>query len=136
MTSCERLKHIVETEGRAASDEALALLARRAAGSMRDSQSLLEQLLAYCSGTIEVNDVHEMLGTAASGRLAQLARFVSDRNAAAALAALDTAVDEGVDCGQLAEQLLGFFRDMMATTVGCDAELLRHTDSPDQSDAG
>ncbi len=41
---------------------------------MRDSQSLLEQLLAYCSGPISVDDVHQMLGTAASGRLAAVDR--------------------------------------------------------------
>jgi DNA polymerase-3 subunit gamma/tau len=128
-----RLKHIVEMEGRAASDEALALLARRAAGSMRDSQSLLEQLLAYCSGQIEVDDVHDMLGTAQSGRLAQLVGMLAARDAASAMAAIENAVVEGVDCGQLSEQLLGFFRDMMAATVGCDQELLRHTDAGDQS---
>jgi DNA polymerase-3 subunit gamma/tau len=128
-----RLKHIVEMEGRAASDEALALLARRAAGSMRDSQSLLEQLLAYCSGQIEVDDVHDMLGTAQSGRLVQLVSKLADRDAASALVAIENAVAEGVDCGQLSEQLLGFFRDMMAATVGCDQELLRHTDTGDQS---
>src|SRR6476646_93157 len=41
----ERLRQIVEAEGVAAEPEALAILARRANGSMRDSQSLLEQLL-------------------------------------------------------------------------------------------
>src|SRR5436305_15165399 len=45
----ERLRQIVETEGVTADPEALEILARRAAGSMRDSQSLLEQLLA-CGG--------------------------------------------------------------------------------------
>jgi DNA polymerase-3 subunit gamma/tau len=124
----ERLRHIVGMEGREASDEALSLLAQRAAGSMRDSQSLLEQLLAYCSGRIQVADVHEMLGTAHSGRLAELANMLRQRDTAGALAAVDTAVREGVDCGQLSEQLLGFYRDMMAATVGCDGELLRHTD--------
>ena len=37
---------------------------------------------------------------------------------------MDTAVDEGVDAGKLAEQLLGYFRDLMAVTVGCDASML------------
>ncbi len=43
----ERLAQIVEAEGVTAEPEALAILARRAGGSMRDSQSLLEQLLAF-----------------------------------------------------------------------------------------
>ena len=54
----DRLQQIVATEGVEAEPEALEILARRAAGSMRDSQSLLEQLLAFASGRITVADVH------------------------------------------------------------------------------
>ena len=56
------------------------------------------------------------------------------RDAAAALRELDGAVAAGVDVGQLAEQLLGGFRDMMAAAVGCDAELMLHATS-DEFDA-
>lgn len=122
-----RLQHIVETEGRAADLEALQILARRAEGSMRDSQSLLEQLLSYCSECIHVDDVHRMLGTAASARLSELTEKLLERQAAGALQALDEAIAQGVDCGQLAEQLLGYFRDLMAVTVGGTAEILRYT---------
>ncbi len=122
-----RLQHIVDTEGRTADLEALQILARRAEGSMRDSQSLLEQLLSYCSECIRVEDVHRMLGTAASGRLADLTEKLLERQAAGALQALDEAITQGVDCGQLAEQLLGYFRDLMAVTVGGTVEILRYT---------
>ena len=127
----ERLEHIVSSEGRQAEPEALQMLARRAEGSMRDSQSLLEQLLAYCSGVIRATDVHEMLGTAAAGRLVQLMSQLVDRNAAGAISSVDSAITEGVDCGQLAEQLLGYFRDMVAAVVGCSPDQLRHTSSGD-----
>ena len=60
----KRLREITESEGATAEDEALELLARRAAGSMRDSQSLLEQLLSFAGSSITVADVHAMLGTA------------------------------------------------------------------------
>jgi DNA polymerase-3 subunit gamma/tau len=121
-----RLKQIVQTEGRQAEEEALDLLARRAAGSMRDSQSLLEQLLSYCGQTVTVADVHQMLGTASSGRLAELVERLIARDCAQSLAAIDRAADEGVDLGQLAEQLLGFLRDMMAAAVGCDQRQMLH----------
>ena len=65
-----RLRQIVAAEGVEAEPEALAILARRAAGSMRDSQSLLEQLLAFGSKRVTVADVHAMLGTAGGERLA------------------------------------------------------------------
>ncbi|MEO8494479.1 MAG: DNA polymerase III subunit gamma/tau [Planctomycetota bacterium] len=130
----ERLRFIVDSEGLEADTEALQLLARRAAGSMRDSQSLLEQLLSFCTGRITVNDVHAMLGTAQSGRLSELASKLGDRDAAGALAAVDLAVSEGVDVGQLAEQLLGYFRDMIAAIVGCEADFMLHTSPNDYAD--
>lgn len=127
----DRLRLIVKTEGREAEDAALHLLARRAGGSMRDSQSLLEQLLSFCPNRVTEQDVHSMLGTAQSGRLANIADSLIQRQAAQALGELDAAVREGVDVGQLAEQLLGYFRDMMTAVVGCDADLLLHATAAD-----
>jgi DNA polymerase-3 subunit gamma/tau len=123
----ERLSQIVAAEGVRAEPEALAILARRASGSMRDSQSLLEQLLAIGGETITTADVHAMLGTAGEARLSQIAEHLTSRNAAGAIAELDAATVEGVDVGQLLEQLLGYFRDLMVAAVGCPAETLLHT---------
>jgi DNA polymerase-3 subunit gamma/tau len=123
----ERLSQIVAAEGVTAEPEALAILARRAAGSMRDSQSLLEQLLAIGGETITTADVHAMLGTAGDARLSQMVADLTSRNAAGAIAQLDAATAEGVDVGQLLEQLLGYFRDLMVAAVGCPADTLLHT---------
>jgi DNA polymerase-3 subunit gamma/tau len=122
-----RLTKICESEGVQADAEALQIIARRAAGSMRDSQSLLEQLLSFGGQQITVADVHRMLGTADSSRLATLAECVIRRDAAAALAEVEAASRTGVDLGQFAEQLLGYFRDLLAAAVGAPAELLLHS---------
>ncbi len=127
----ERLQLICDNEGVQADPEALQILARRAAGSMRDSQSLLEQLLAFGGKSITVEDVHSMLGTAKTSRLSDLAHCIVERNAAEALRQLDGAVQEGVDLGQMTEQLLGYFRDTMAALVGCPADLLLHSSPND-----
>jgi DNA polymerase-3 subunit gamma/tau len=118
----QRLAQIVEAEGVEAEPEALEVLARRAAGSMRDAQSLLEQLLAFAPERIAVADVHGMLGTAGDERLGALVKHLMDRNPAAALGELDAAAQEGVDLSQLLEQLLGYLRDCMAAAVGCRPE--------------
>ena len=123
----DRLQFIVQSEGATADPEALQLLARRAAGSLRDSQSLLEQLLAFSGSKISVDSVHRMLGTARSGNLSQLIATLTEHNAAAALRAVDDAIHEGVDAGQLVEQLLGHYRDLMAAAVGCSQELMLHS---------
>jgi DNA polymerase-3 subunit gamma/tau len=127
----KRLEQILEAEGVGAEPEALQLLARRAAGSMRDSQSLLEQLLAFAPGRITVGDVNAMLGIAGADRLARLVRLLVDGDAAAALRELDAAVQEGVDSGLLIEQLLGFYRDIMVSAAGGSGDLLLHA-TPDQ----
>jgi DNA polymerase-3 subunit gamma/tau len=129
----ERLEHICRNEGIEAEPEALHIIARRAAGSMRDSQSLLEQLLSFGSDKITAADVHAMLGTAQGGRLKSLAEKLIARDSAAALAELDQGVNDGVDVGQLAEQLLGFYRDMAAATVGCGPDLLLHAPAADHA---
>ena len=94
---------------------------------MRDSQSLLEQLLAFGQGRITAAEVHAMLGTAGDTRLSELAGHLVEHNAAASIAALDAALAEGVDVGQLLEQLLGYFRDALAAAVGCSNDVLLHT---------
>ncbi len=129
----ERLKFICENEGSKADEAALRLIARRAAGSMRDSQSLLEQLLSFSGNQITAELVHAMLGTADETRLASFASRLIQRDAANALRELDLAADEGVDVGQLAEQLLGYLRDMMTVTVGGGADLVR-TANPNSVD--
>src|SRR3954465_15708345 len=91
----ERLSHICQNEGIEAEPEALQIIARRAAGSMRDSQSLLEQLLSFGGEKITVADVHSLLGTAHSSRLTAIANCIARRDPAAALKEVEAAVNEG-----------------------------------------
>ena len=122
-----RLREIVTAESAEADDAALELLARRAAGSMRDSQSLLEQVLSFSHGQLSADQVHAMLGTADDVRLHAIATAMADRDTSGAMRILDESIDAGIDAGRLAEQLLCYFRDLMAVTVDCDPSLLRHT---------
>ncbi|MBN2024620.1 MAG: DNA polymerase III subunit gamma/tau [Pirellulales bacterium] len=128
-----RLGQIVAAEGVSAEPEALEVLARRAAGSMRDGQSLLEQLLAFAPERIALADVHGMLGTAGETRLAQLVARLAARDVAGALTELDAALIEGVDVGLLLEQLFGYLRDCMAAVVGCPGDMLLYA-SPGSRD--
>ena len=131
----ERLSQIAEREGAEVTEEALELVARRAAGSMRDGQSLLEQLLALTDTPINAEAVHRMLGTAESTRLLELASHVANADPASALAALDCALGEGVDEGQLIDQLLGIFRDAMVALAGCKKDALQHATTSEDADA-
>lgn len=129
-----RLKFICTNEGTQADEDALKLIARRAAGSMRDSQSLLEQMLSFGGKHITVDEVHAMLGTADESRLALFAECMVRRDAARAITELNSAIADGVDPGQLAEQFLGYLRDVMTVAIGAPAELVRTADPSNASD--
>jgi DNA polymerase III subunit gamma/tau len=64
---------------------------------------------------------------AGAARLSQIVRHLVERDTAAALADLDTAVREGVDVGQLLDQLLGYFRDLMVTLAGTPPDALLYS---------
>ncbi len=124
-----RLAQITQAEGVEAEPAALDLLARRAGGSMRDSQSLLEQLLALGGKQLRLADVHALLGTAAEGRIAQLLHHVVQRDPGGALRQLDATLAEGVDVGQLLEQLVGYLRDVLVLAAGAPSDLLLYASS-------
>jgi DNA polymerase III subunit gamma/tau len=119
-----RLAQIAEAEGAEVSAEALHLIARRAAGSMRDSQSLLEQLLGSANGPIGVDDVHAVIGTGSEERIGGLLAAVAARDSARAMLALDAALAGGADPGGVLEQLLAALRDCLLASVGCGPDLL------------
>ncbi len=58
----EQLKHICAEEKIDIDDESLHLIARKAEGSMRDSQSLLDQAISFCGNQIQVRAILEILG--------------------------------------------------------------------------
>jgi DNA polymerase-3 subunit gamma/tau len=129
----QRLTEIAAAEGVQIEPQAAQILASRAAGSMRDSQSLLEQLLAVADKRITAADVNSLLGIAAVERLSGLVRHLVAHDGAAAMAELDATLAAGVDVGQLVDQLMGYLRDVMAVVVGCDKEQMLYV-LPSQAD--
>ena len=83
------LGEICEQEQVEAEPEALQVVARRAGGSLRDAQSLLDRLLASGSPRLTVEVVHGLLGTASDERLLAMLEALADHDPAAALRLLD-----------------------------------------------
>lgn len=113
-----RLSQLADAEGFQVDNEALELVARRAAGSMRDSQSLFDQLLAFGSQQISADDVHRLLGTAPDERLIDMVSALIERQPADALSQLDEALSQGVQLDPFWDQLLAYTRDLMVTASG------------------
>jgi DNA polymerase-3 subunit gamma/tau len=125
----QRLAEIAAVEGVAVDAKAIQLVARRAAGSMRDSQSLFDQLLAFGGKSIGPADVHRLLGTAPDERLIDLGESLIGRQHAQALTLLDESVRSGVQVSELTDQLLVYFRDLLVLASGAkEAALLSVAD--------
>ncbi|HVK12214.1 MAG TPA: DNA polymerase III subunit gamma/tau [Gemmataceae bacterium] len=125
----DQLKQIVTREGLAADDDALRIVARRAGGSMRDAQSLLEQLLSFGGERLTTDLVHSMLGTAADDRVVALASAILAKDATAGLDLVAKCADEGLQLGELLDQLVGYWRGLML--VSCSESALEDLDVAD-----
>jgi DNA polymerase-3 subunit gamma/tau len=119
----DRLKQVVADEKMQADDDALELIARRAAGSMRDAQSLLDQLLAFGDQHLMTDHVHRLLGTATDDRVVGLAKAVLERDPKQSLESLNQAIDQGLQLGELLDQLIDYWRDLMVLNcAGAEAK--------------
>jgi DNA polymerase-3 subunit gamma/tau len=109
----EQLRTIARQEGVEVEDEALELTARRAGGSMRDAQSLFDQLLAFGGDKLTADQVHQLLGMAGDDRVVALADAVVGRDAARALGLFEETASGGLQMGELLDQLIAYWRDLM-----------------------
>jgi DNA polymerase-3 subunit gamma/tau len=84
-----QLKKILDLEAIAFEDEALALLARAAHGSMRDGLSLLDQAIAHGGGRVEQQAVRAMLGSVGQEYLYDILAALQRRDGMALVAVAD-----------------------------------------------
>ncbi|MBQ6827183.1 MAG: DNA polymerase III subunit gamma/tau, partial [Thermoguttaceae bacterium] len=123
----ERLAQIAAQEGAEAEDGVFEILARRANGSMRDAQSLLEQLLSFAPTYISQADARGMLGSVDDKKLFDLLDATVAGNCARVFEIVADAAAQGVDFGVLVEQTLGVYRDLMVVANGCGARELMYS---------
>ncbi|MEW6334363.1 MAG: DNA polymerase III subunit gamma/tau [Thermodesulfobacteriota bacterium] len=109
----DNLKRIAEADGVRISDAALSWIAEAADGSLRDSQSIFDQVIAYGGFTIEDGAVEEILGRADRRFLFHLSEAVLGRDAAGCLKIIDDAYYAGLDMKFFYQTLLGHFRHLL-----------------------
>ena len=111
----EHVASILDAEKLTYDTAALTLVARESGGSVRDSLSLLDQVIASVgvgAGLTE-RGVAEILGVADRGLLTGLGRAVLAKDAETALGLVDAAFTRGYDLPQLAQAFLGHIRDLV-----------------------
>jgi len=116
----ERLALIVETEHVSIDPAALELIAREGTGSVRDSISLLDQLLADPSEHISLEMAEQILGTASGQNVVELAQAIIENDAAWGLDLINAAVDGGADPRQFGRQVIEHLRQMLLVKMAGD----------------
>jgi DNA polymerase-3 subunit gamma/tau len=106
------LAKICRQEGVEISEESLNLIAREAGGSVRDSLSLLDQVICSGKKAIPHSEVLETLGVVDRSQLHQLAAAVLAGEPLPFLSALEEIFDRGHDIKKLFSDLLEYFRDL------------------------
>ena len=112
-TVTRRLSEIADAEGVAVEPAALRMVARYAAGSLRDAENLLEQLAVSCPGGVTAPQVENLLGTGSDEAALELVKHLLLGNTTASLSAVNRAAWEGSDMRQLHRQTSDLLRGFM-----------------------
>jgi DNA polymerase-3 subunit gamma/tau len=111
-----RLKAISDSEKIRISPAALALVARAADGSMRDSLTILDQIASFSSDITE-ESVKDLLGIADFGLLARVSRALISGNRRDLIELVDLLSEQGADIRSFARELVQFFRDLLVAGI-------------------
>src|SRR5258706_4960955 len=109
---------------------AVSLVVRESGGSVRDALSLCDQIISYVGqGKIEANQSAQVLGVADRSLTRGMVRALATGDAGAALAAVEAAIERGVDEVQLARAIVRYLRDLAVLQVAPDrTELIDASD--------
>ncbi len=113
----DRLKAVAKGEKVKIEPTALAAIARGAEGGLRDAESALDQLIAFCGDKITEGDVLQVFGLVAHDKLVALTDAVIDGETTTALAVLKDLDEQGKDLQRLLADLLEHFRNLMVLRV-------------------
>jgi len=116
----EQLRKIASAEGITITDQGLAMIARAAEGSMRDSQSLLDQAVSYSGMAVKNEDLQATLGSVAQEKLLQFAAGLLSRDSSGLLKQIDGLLEQGLDLRQFLAGLVEHVRNLMVVKITTD----------------
>src|SRR5262245_36412412 len=114
------LGKICASEGVTISPYALGLIARLADGSLRDSQSTLDQVIAYSGSTVQDEDVRSILGVLDRDLLLAFVEKLAERESADILGLIDQVLETGHDPGLFLNNLMEQVRDLLLLKIVSD----------------
>lgn len=116
----EHLLYISGQESIELERSAAELIARTAAGGMRDALSLLDQAIAYAGEEISLAQVQAMLGVADPRAISRLITCIAEFNSSAVLHLIHELSEAGADLRQINTQVVEYWRALMLAKAGAD----------------
>jgi DNA polymerase III subunit gamma/tau len=113
----KRIRFVLEQEKIEADEAAIGLMAREAAGSMRDAMSLLDQAMAWGGEKLVGEEIARVLGIAGRSVLLDLADALIEGDASRVLMVVKLLADQGFDLVQVARDTLEVLRDLVVVKV-------------------
>lgn len=113
----EHLKYISDEEGVELSESAAWAVAKGADGGMRDAQSMLDQLVAFCGNSIKEQDVLDIFGFTSRDIIIQLTAAILQKNTTDALEIIHNQAKTGKDLKQLLEELISCIRLILVAKI-------------------
>ena len=113
----EKLKIISASEDIIVESAALDSIARLANGGMRDSQSILDQMISFCGDTIKEQDVLDVYGLISVDRINQLASFMGAMDYKSIIASVDEYASEGRDLYRILQDLIAYLRTVLLDSI-------------------
>lgn len=111
-----RLRTIADAEGVKITDEALEMIAKAAEGSMRDSLTILDQVISF-SPDIKDSEIKDLLGIPDFNALYEISLSVIKGDRKRLLEIIQGLTDKGTDLKSFAKDLMNFFRDLLTAKV-------------------
>ena len=120
-TIANHLQFIASQEGVSLDDPAAWAIAKGADGGMRDAQSMLDQLVAFCGETITEANVLEIFGFTSRETVAALAGHLLQKDSPASLELIHQQAKSGKDLSQLLAELIGCLRALLVARLDANS---------------
>ena len=118
------MKNILKKENTDYEEEALEIIANLADGGVRDSLSLLDQVLSYCHNKITTSDVYSLFGLLTLKDKMDYVKLIKERNLKDLLAKFNSDYSKGLDIAKLHSDLIKIYKDYLVYALTKDDSVL------------
>src|SRR2546425_9231945 len=118
------LRQIADREAVKIDDRAISYIVKASEGSMRDAQSLLDQIISFSGQQVVDEDVRDVLGFIPSETLDRTLDGLAGRDSKALLENVGIVIDQGLNIQQYVREFIGRVRDLLVMKLGLEDKVL------------